>query len=107
MGSVLLRGEKSHIEYLGDLILMLSMVIGPTKFIGDLKLDPRSCSGHQGVQQEQLIYGERQYRAENHTTGVINDEKFNGGLKLDPQSCSGPSRGATYASSLRWKAVQG
>ena len=38
-------GEKSRIEYLGDLILTVSMVIGPTKFIGDLKLDPRSYSG--------------------------------------------------------------
>ena len=37
--------EKSRIEYLGDLIGMVSMVIGPTKFMGDLKLDPRSCSG--------------------------------------------------------------
>ena len=37
-------GGKSHIEYLGDLIPMVSMVIGPTKFIGDIKLDPRSCS---------------------------------------------------------------
>ena len=56
-------GEKSRIEYLGDLILTVSMVIGPSKFIGDLKLDPRSCSG--------------------------------------------PSRGATRATSLWWKAVEG
>ena len=64
MGSLLLlRGEKSRIEYLGDLIGMVSMVIGPTKFISDLKLDPRSCSG--------------------------------------------PSRGATSATSLWWKAVEG
>ena len=49
----------------------------------------------------------RQYRAENHTTGVINDEKFNGGLKLDPQSCSGPLRGAKSATSLWWKAIEG
>ena len=38
-------GGKSRIEYLGDLIGMVSMVIGPTKFINDLKLDQRSCSG--------------------------------------------------------------
>ena len=64
MGSLLLlRGGKSRIEYLGDLIGMVSMVIGPTKFMGDLKLDPRSCSG--------------------------------------------PSRGATSATSLWWKAVEG
>ena len=56
-------GEKSRIEYLGDLIGMVSMVIGPTKFMGDLKLDPRSCSG--------------------------------------------PSRGATSATSLWWKALEG
>ena len=56
-------GGKSRIEYLGDLIGMVSMVIGPTKFIGDLTLDPRRCSG--------------------------------------------PSRGATSATSLWWKAVEG
>ena len=56
-------GGKSRIEYLGDLIGMVSMVIGPTKFMGDLKLDPRSCSG--------------------------------------------PSRGATSATSLWWKALEG
>ena len=38
-------GEKSRIEYLGDLIPTVSMLIGPTKFFGDLKLDPRRCSG--------------------------------------------------------------
>ena len=38
-------GGKSRIEYLGDLIGMVSMVIGPTKFNGDLKLDQQSCSG--------------------------------------------------------------
>ena len=37
-------GGKSRIEYLGDLIGMVSMVIGSTKFIGELKLDPQSCS---------------------------------------------------------------
>ena len=64
MGSLLLlQGGNSRIEYLGDLIGMVSMVIGPTKFMGD--------------------------------------------LKLDPQSCSGPSRGATSATSLWWKAVEG
>ena len=45
MGSLLLRGEKSRIENLGDLILTVPIVIGPTKFIGDLKLDPWCCSG--------------------------------------------------------------
>ena len=48
MGSLLLLlllRKKSRIEYPGDLIGMVSMVIGPTKFIGDLKLDPRRCSG--------------------------------------------------------------
>ena len=37
--------EKSRIEYFSDMICMGAMVIGPTKFIGDLKLDPWSCSG--------------------------------------------------------------
>ena len=45
VGSLLLRGEKSRIENLGDLILTVPIVIGPTKFIGDLKLDPWCCSG--------------------------------------------------------------
>ena len=38
-------GGKNRIEYLGGLILTVSMVIGPTKFISDLKLDQQSCSG--------------------------------------------------------------
>ena len=55
--------EKSRIEYFRDLIPTVSMVIGPTKFTG--------------------------------------------GLKLETRNCSGPSRGATSATFLWWKAVEG